>query len=79
MFIAFDLYFQLFSSLFQVPKGDSVNYEVELGVIIGEKCRNVSESEAMNVVAGYCLALDMTNTTLLVRGMKSVLNVILKY
>lgn len=33
---------------------------MELGVIIGKKCRNVSETEAMNYVGGYCLSLDMT-------------------
>ncbi|KAF5299472.1 hypothetical protein FQR65_LT01052 [Abscondita terminalis] len=46
----------------KIPKGFSVNQEVELGVIIGKKCRNVDESKAMDVIAGYCVALDMTAT-----------------
>lgn len=37
-----------------------VNHEVELGVVIGQKCKNVSKEEAMNFVGGYCLALDLT-------------------
>ncbi|XP_067645153.1 oxaloacetate tautomerase FAHD1, mitochondrial isoform X2 [Eurosta solidaginis] len=37
-----------------------VAHEVELGVIIGKKCKNVSKEEALSYVGGYCLALDMT-------------------
>lgn len=33
---------------------------VELGVVIGQDCKNVSAAEAMKHVAGYVLALDMT-------------------
>lgn len=35
-------------------------HEVELGVVIGKDCKNVSSEEAMAFVGGYCLALDMT-------------------
>ncbi|XP_066252344.1 oxaloacetate decarboxylase, mitochondrial-like isoform X2 [Euwallacea similis] len=45
-----------------IPKGFSVNEEIELGIVIGQQCKNVSESKAMDVVAGYCIALDMTAT-----------------
>lgn len=38
----------------------NVCHEVELGVIIGEKCKNVSKDDAMKYVGGYCLALDLT-------------------
>ncbi|CAE7798107.1 DNAH7, partial [Symbiodinium necroappetens] len=37
-----------------------VHHEVELGIVIGQKCKRVKESEALGVVAGYCLALDLT-------------------
>ncbi|XP_017074579.1 acylpyruvase FAHD1, mitochondrial [Drosophila eugracilis] len=37
-----------------------VAYEVELGVVIGKPCKNVSKADAMKYVAGYCLALDLT-------------------
>jgi len=36
------------------------DYEVELAVIIGKKCRNIERDEAMSYVAGYCIGLDMT-------------------
>jgi acylpyruvate hydrolase len=35
-------------------------HEVELGVVISKKAKQVSEVEAMNYVLGYVLALDMT-------------------
>lgn len=36
------------------------DHELELGVIIGQPCRQVSASEALRYVAGYTVALDMT-------------------
>ncbi|KAG5882435.1 hypothetical protein JTB14_025241 [Gonioctena quinquepunctata] len=45
-----------------IPKGFSVNQEVELGVIIGRKAKGVSEDEAIDHIGGYCVALDMTAT-----------------
>lgn len=35
-------------------------YEAELAIVIGKQCRNVSENEALDYIAGYCGALDMT-------------------
>lgn len=35
-------------------------HEAELAWVIGRECRNVSEAEALNYVAGYTCALDMT-------------------
>lgn len=49
----------------QVSPSDQVNAEVELGIVIGRRCARVGEGEAMDCVGGYCLALDMTNVTLL--------------
>jgi acylpyruvate hydrolase len=37
-----------------------VHHEVELGLIIGRRCRDVSSDEAMDAVAGFVLGLDMT-------------------
>ncbi|SPP83460.1 blast:Acylpyruvase FAHD1%2C mitochondrial [Drosophila guanche] len=37
-----------------------VAYEVELGVVIGTRCKNVTKQDAMKYVSGYCLALDLT-------------------
>ena len=51
----------LLLSLFQIPEGCSeLHHEVELGVVISERCSGISESSAMQHVAGYALALDMT-------------------
>jgi 2-keto-4-pentenoate hydratase/2-oxohepta-3-ene-1,7-dioic acid hydratase in catechol pathway len=35
-------------------------HEPELAIVIGRECRNVSEAEALDYVAGYTGALDMT-------------------
>jgi len=39
---------------------DRVEHEVELAVVIGKRCRNVSEKEAMSYVLGYSIMLDIT-------------------
>jgi acylpyruvate hydrolase len=36
------------------------HYEVELAVLIGKRCRSVSAEKAMEYVAGYGAAIDMT-------------------
>ncbi len=36
------------------------DHEVELAMIIGETCKNVAYDDALNVVAGYAIGLDMT-------------------
>src|SRR5215204_1304162 len=38
-------------------KGD---WEVELGVVMGRTARHVEEQEALDYVAGYCLANDVS-------------------
>ncbi|HUB94330.1 MAG TPA: fumarylacetoacetate hydrolase family protein [Stellaceae bacterium] len=35
------------------------DHEMELGVIIGQKASNVSKADALKIVAGYAIALDM--------------------
>ena len=46
---------------YQVPLGcKKLHHEVELGVVIGKTAISVSESNAMDHVGGYALALDMT-------------------
>jgi 2-keto-4-pentenoate hydratase/2-oxohepta-3-ene-1,7-dioic acid hydratase in catechol pathway len=39
-------------------------HEIELGVVIGEQCRDVSSEEAMDVVAGFTIVNDVTHPTL---------------
>ena len=42
------------------PQSERVTAEAEIGVIIGRNCRGVSELQAPDYIAGYCLILDMT-------------------
>jgi 2-keto-4-pentenoate hydratase/2-oxohepta-3-ene-1,7-dioic acid hydratase in catechol pathway len=37
-----------------------IDYEVELGVVIGKQASNVKRDEALKYVAGYAVALDIT-------------------
>ena len=50
-----------FKLLFQIPPGcSSLHHEVELGIVIGKTGSAIQESDAMDHIAGYILALDMT-------------------
>lgn len=44
---------------------DQIYHEVELGVLIGKAGVSISESQAMDHVGGYTLALDMTDLDLI--------------
>ena len=39
---------------------EQVDYEAELGFVIGKRCRNVSEAEALSYVAGYLPVNDVS-------------------
>jgi 2-keto-4-pentenoate hydratase/2-oxohepta-3-ene-1,7-dioic acid hydratase in catechol pathway len=44
-----------------MPKGSSkLDWEVELGIVIGARARYLDKDKAMNVVAGFCLANDVS-------------------
>ncbi|MGA2814834.1 MAG: fumarylacetoacetate hydrolase family protein, partial [Xanthobacteraceae bacterium] len=44
-----------------IPKGSTkLDYEVELGVVIGSRARYLAKNKAMDAVAGYCLANDVS-------------------
>jgi 2-keto-4-pentenoate hydratase/2-oxohepta-3-ene-1,7-dioic acid hydratase in catechol pathway len=44
-----------------MPKGSTkLDYEVELGIVIGSPARYLAKGKAMDVVAGYCLANDVS-------------------
>jgi 2-keto-4-pentenoate hydratase/2-oxohepta-3-ene-1,7-dioic acid hydratase in catechol pathway len=45
-----------------------VDFQGELAVVIGTRARNVSESDALGCVAGYCVANDVTARDLERRG-----------
>ena len=65
----------------RIPRGRSeVHYEVELGVLIGAKIDGeasdtLSDDEIMQRVAGYCVAIDMTDRELQTRAKKKGLYV----
>lgn len=40
---------------------DHVDWELELGVIIGQQCKGVSEADALNYVAGYTVINDVSD------------------
>jgi 2-keto-4-pentenoate hydratase/2-oxohepta-3-ene-1,7-dioic acid hydratase in catechol pathway len=40
------------------------DYEAELGVVIGRRCRNVDEPHALDYVFGYCCANDLSSREL---------------
>lgn len=50
------------------PESERVTAEAELGVIIGRECRFVSQADAPQYLAGYCLILDMTAEDILQRN-----------
>ncbi|WP_426239238.1 fumarylacetoacetate hydrolase family protein [Pararhizobium sp. DWP1-1-3] len=44
-----------------IPRNsEKTDWEVELGVVIGDEARYVTEADAMNHVAGYCLINDVS-------------------
>jgi 2-keto-4-pentenoate hydratase/2-oxohepta-3-ene-1,7-dioic acid hydratase in catechol pathway len=45
-----------------VPAGkDRIDWEAEIGVVIGDQCRDVAASDAMDVVAGFTCVNDISN------------------
>ena len=51
-----------------LPKGSvKTDWEVELGVIIGERASDVSEEDALGVVFGYATANDISARDLQMR------------
>ncbi|ATU93249.1 fumarylacetoacetate hydrolase family protein [Phyllobacterium zundukense] len=45
----------------EIPRGsEKTDWEVELGIVIGKHAKYVSEDEALDYVAGYCLINDVS-------------------
>ncbi|MGY6163987.1 ureidoglycolate lyase [Paraburkholderia strydomiana] len=45
----------------ELPRGSvKTDWEVELGVVIGKHCKYVSEANALDCVAGYCIVNDVS-------------------
>jgi len=46
----------------ELPAGkDRIEYEAELGVVIGTQCRNVDPEDAVGMIAGYTCGVDLSN------------------
>lgn len=46
----------------QIPKGATeLHHEIELGVVVSKVCKSIPKSEVMDAIAGYTVALDMTD------------------
>ncbi len=53
----------------KIPKGSKkTDWEVELGVVIGESGRNISESDAMRHVVGFCVINDISERAFQLEG-----------
>lgn len=45
----------------EIPRtSTATDWEVELGIIIGQKAKYISEAEAKNYIAGYCVVNDVS-------------------
>jgi len=52
-----------------IPKGGTkIDWEVELGVVIGKPAKYVSEADAMSCVAGYCVVNDLSERAFQLEG-----------
>ena len=49
-----------YDPIYKPRVSDRMDYEAELGVVIGKRCRYVSAADAPGVVAGYFVANDVT-------------------
>jgi len=48
-----------------IPKGSTkVDWEIELGIVIGERAQYVSQDTALDYVAGYCIVNDISEREL---------------
>lgn len=49
-----------FSPVVKPEVSDKMDYEIELGVVIGKRCRHVKASDAAAVIAGYLIVNDVS-------------------
>lgn len=49
-----------YSPVYKPRVSQKMDYEAEMGVVIGKRCRYVSEADARSVVAGYFVSNDLT-------------------
>jgi len=49
-----------FDNLILPPGSEKTDWEVELGVVIGQRAKNISEDQAVSHIAGYCVVNDVS-------------------
>ena len=49
-----------FDPIVKPDVSDELDYEIELGVVIGQRCRHVDVANARSVIAGYLVANDVS-------------------
>ncbi len=49
-----------YSPIHRPKVSDKLDYEGELAVVIGRRCRHVPKEKALDVVAGYCVSNDVS-------------------
>ncbi|RWR32453.1 FAA hydrolase family protein [Sinirhodobacter populi] len=49
-----------FDPVVKPDASDKMDYEVELGVVIGKRCRHVAREDARGVIAGYVIVNDVS-------------------
>lgn len=49
-----------YASIFLPPESDQLDYEAELAVVIGRRCRRVKATDAGRVIAGYTILNDVS-------------------
>ncbi len=49
-----------YAPVFLPPESNQLDYEAELAVVIGRRCRRVSAEQAFQVIAGYTILNDLT-------------------
>ena len=48
------------NSIIIPKKSKSLHHEVELGIVIGKRCKNIKKEDAKDYILGYLLSLDIT-------------------
>ena len=49
-----------FDDIHAPPESALLDYEGELGIVIGKKCRRVKKADAEDYIAGYCIVNDVS-------------------
>ena len=55
-------------------RGIDVHHEIELGIVIGKRAKNITRETALDYVAGYTIALDLTARCVQQKAKEKVIN-----